>query len=145
MSDQPIVISQVIDAPVSRVWKAITDRDEMKEWYFDIAEFKAEPGYKFQFESGPEGGMQYLHICEVKEVVPEKMLSYSWRYSVLENGDSMVRFELIPSENATEVKLSHEGVATFSEGGEEFVRENFVNGWTHLISDALKKHCEKTN
>ncbi len=49
MSNQPIELERIINAPISKVWKAITDKNEMKNWYFDLAEYKAEKGFKFQF------------------------------------------------------------------------------------------------
>ena len=49
MQTVPFTIERVFDAPVNVLWKAITDKDEMKQWYFDLEEFKAEPGFKFSF------------------------------------------------------------------------------------------------
>ncbi|HAX49745.1 MAG TPA: SRPBCC domain-containing protein, partial [Bacteroidetes bacterium] len=54
MSQQPIIKEVIINAPISKVWKAITDKDQMREWYFDLAEFKPRVGFKFQFEGGTE-------------------------------------------------------------------------------------------
>ncbi len=42
MNTEPFVIEQTYNAPVSKVWKAITDKDDMKQWYFNLAEFKPE-------------------------------------------------------------------------------------------------------
>ena len=42
MDNQPIVLERVFNMPLSKVWKAITDKNEMKKWYFDLAEFKAQ-------------------------------------------------------------------------------------------------------
>ena len=53
MKKQPIVLEQLVNAPIAIVWKAITDKDEMKNWYFDLAEFKAEIGFSFEFSGGP--------------------------------------------------------------------------------------------
>ena len=52
----------------------------MKEWYFDLEEFKAEPGFTFSFKGIGKEGESYLHLCEVKEVLPNRKLSYTWRY-----------------------------------------------------------------
>src|SRR5882757_3670760 len=86
-----IVFEKEYNAPIAVVWKAITDKDQMKEWYFDIAEFKPEVGFKFQFYGQGREGQKYLHLCEVKEVVPGKKLSYSWRYDKYP-GNSLVSF-----------------------------------------------------
>ena len=57
--DQPIIVERTYNAPIEKVWNAITNKDEMKKWYFDLAEFKAEPGFEFQFygegKQGPGG------------------------------------------------------------------------------------------
>ncbi len=54
--------------------------------------FKAELGYKFQFPGGT-AEQQYLHLCEVTEVVVGKKLTYSWRYDGYA-GNSFVTCEL---------------------------------------------------
>src|SRR5690606_30300437 len=64
---EPIIVERIFSKPISQVWKAITDKTEMKQWYFDLAEFKPEVGFKFKFMGGTEEN-QYLHICEVSEV-----------------------------------------------------------------------------
>ncbi|WP_316812363.1 SRPBCC domain-containing protein [Pedobacter heparinus] len=49
METKPLIVERSYNAPIEKVWKAITDRDQMKEWYFELKEFKAEKGFKFQF------------------------------------------------------------------------------------------------
>lgn len=69
---QSIVKEVIINAPVNKIWQAITDRNKMKEWYFDFEEFKPEPGFEFQFYGTGSKGEKYLHLCQVKEVIKEK-------------------------------------------------------------------------
>ena len=92
MNTEPIVIEHVFNAPVNKVWAAISNRDEMKKWYFDLAEFKPEPGFDFSFVGGTEEN-KYTHLCRVTEAIPGKKLSYTWRYEGYE-GNSEVSFEL---------------------------------------------------
>ena len=82
MKNEPIVIERTFNATLEQVWKAITDKDEMKKWYFDLPEFKAEVGFCFQFTGGKEGGVQYAHHCEIIEVVHEQKLKQTWCYVV---------------------------------------------------------------
>jgi uncharacterized protein YndB with AHSA1/START domain len=140
MSNQPIIKEVTINAPVSKVWKAITDRDEMKQWYFDLATFKAEPGFEFRFMGGDEC-TQYLHLCKVMEVIPNKKLSYSWRYEGIE-GESLVTIELFEEGQQTRVRLMHEGVESFKTDDLNFKRESFVAGWDHIIGISLKEFAE---
>jgi uncharacterized protein YndB with AHSA1/START domain len=135
-----IVIERIINAPRQKVWKAITDNSEMKQWYFPLDEFKPEVGFRFQFSGGTET-QQYLHLCEVKEVIPQSKLSYSWKYGGYE-GDSLVTFELSDEGSATKVVLTHVGVETFKTNDPNFGRDSFVAGWTDIIGKQLKNHVE---
>jgi uncharacterized protein YndB with AHSA1/START domain len=113
----------------------------MKQWYFDLKEFKAEVGFEFQFLAGEEG-KSYLHLCKIKEVIVNKKLTYSWRYDGFE-GDSFVTFELYEEGNKTKLKLTHEGLETFPASNPDFARQNFVMGWTDIIGVSLKEFVEK--
>ena len=65
-------LSALFNAPVEKVWKAITDKEQMKKWYFDIPAFKAETGAEFSFVAGDNDGTPWVHLCTVKEVIPNK-------------------------------------------------------------------------
>lgn len=141
INSAPVIKEVTVDAPVDRVWKAITDKDEMKQWYFDLENFEARPGFAFQFYGGTEEH-QYLHLCEIKEVVPNQKLSYSWRYDGYP-GDSLVTFELFEEGDQTRVKLTHEGLETFPADNPDFSKGNFVEGWNQLIGTSIKTYLEK--
>jgi uncharacterized protein YndB with AHSA1/START domain len=135
----PFTIERVISAPVNKVWKAITDKDQMKHWYFNLPDFKPLVGTEFRFSGGPED-RQYLHICKVTEVIENKKISYTWRYDGYE-GNSEVTFELFPEGEKTRVKLTHAGIETFPKIA-DFARENFEGGWTELIGKLLPDFVE---
>lgn len=137
---RPLVIERVFDAPASLVWQAITETERMKQWYFHLAEFRAEPGFRFCFMAGPED-KQYLHLCEVREVIVGERLSYSWRYDGYP-GDSLVTFELLPVGGKTRLRVTHAGLETLPADNPAFARENFAEGWTHIIGTALKAFLE---
>lgn len=139
MEHQSFVIERTFNAPVTKVWKAITDKDEMKHWYFDLAHFKPQVGFEFQFYAGSEE-KKYLHLCKVTEVIPKEKLTYSWRYEGYE-GMSFVTFELFPEGNKTRMKLTHTGLETFPKLP-DFARESFSAGWTDIIGTSLKKYVE---
>jgi uncharacterized protein YndB with AHSA1/START domain len=141
MTHEPFVIERTLNAPADRVWKAITDKQQMKEWYFDLTDFKPEVGFEFEFEGG-DGKKSYFHLCKITEVVPNRKLAYSWRYKGFE-GNSIVTFELFPEGNKTRIKLTHAGLETFPQI-QDFAKENFVAGWTALIGTSLPEFLEKS-
>ena len=34
--DSPFIIERTYNAPRNKVWRAITSKDDMKQWYFDL-------------------------------------------------------------------------------------------------------------
>jgi uncharacterized protein YndB with AHSA1/START domain len=136
---ESIVIERTFNAPVARVWRALTDVDQMREWYFDLKEFKPEVGFEFEFAVEHEGN-KYHHLCKVTEVIPQKKIAYTWRYKG-EPGDSLVTFELFAEGEKTRLKLTHTGIETFPKTP-AYARKNFEGGWTELVGSSLKKFVE---
>jgi uncharacterized protein YndB with AHSA1/START domain len=140
MNNEPFVIERIFDAPASIIWKALTDKNEMKKWYFDIADFKPEVGFEFTFNGGSEN-KTYVHLCIVKEAIPNKKLSYTWRYKDYQ-GISLVTFELFPEGDKTKLKLTHEGLESFPQTSPDFAKTSFEKGWTYIVTESLKKYLE---
>jgi uncharacterized protein YndB with AHSA1/START domain len=142
METKPLVVERTYNAPIQKVWKAITDREQMKEWYFELEEFKAEKGFKFQFTGGDEN-VQYLHECEVLFVDAPNKLSYSWRYPEY-NGYSVVTWELFEEgEQKTRLRLTHEGLDSFPKNNPNFAITSFTEGWNFILGDSLKNFVEE--
>ena len=137
---KPIVIERIFNAPVTRVWRALTDVEQMREWYFDLKEFKPQIGFEFEFIVEHEGN-SYHHLCRVTEVIPEKKIAYTWRYKG-EPGDSLVTFDLSPEGNKKRLKLTHTGIETFPKTP-AYARKNFENGWTAIVGSELRQFVEK--
>jgi len=144
-----ISISRLLNTSVEKVWKAITDKDEMKQWYFDIADFQLQIGFEFRFYAGSKE-KQWLHVCKITEIVAGKKLTYSWRYDGY-SGISYVTFELFNEGDVadckagkTRVKLTHSGLESFpGETVPELKKENFAEGWNHIVGTSLKEYLEK--
>ena len=141
MNTQPFIIERTFNAPAIKVWQALTDNKKMKQWYFNLEEFKPEVGFEFQFMAG-EKNKEYLHLCKVTDVVVGKKLTYSWRYDGYP-GNSFVTFELFEDGNKTRLKLTHEGIETLAQGNPDFAKENFEKGWTSILDESLKGFLEK--
>ena len=136
---EAVVIERTFDAPIARVWAALTNVDEMRRWYFDLKEFKPEVGFEFEFVVEHDGNT-YHHLCKVTEVIPQKRIAYTWRYKG-EPGESLVTFELFEDGEKTRLKLTHTGIETFPETP-AYARKNFEAGWTQLIGSELKQFLE---
>lgn len=132
---EAIIVERIFKALVGRVWTALTNANEMRQWYFDLKEFKPEIGFGFEFVVEHEGNT-YHHLCKVTEVIPEKKIAYTWRYKG-EPGDSLVIFELYPEGNETRLKVTHSGIDTFPKTP-AYARKNFEAGWTAIATELEK-------
>ena len=139
---EAVVVERTFNAPVARVWEALTDVHQMREWYFDLKEFEAKVGFEFEFMVEHEGNA-YHHLCKVREVTPQKKIAYTWRYKG-EPGDSLVTFELFGEGEKTRLRLTHTGIETFPKTP-AYARKNFEAGWTEIIGSELKRFVENTD
>jgi len=137
--NDPLIVERTFNAPVDQVWRAISDKDEMKRWYFDLKRFEARKGFEFDF-TAEHKGMKFIHLCRVKEVIIHKKLSYTWRYKN-QPGDSLVTFELFPEGNKTRLKLTHTGLESFP-AVHAYDRKNFQRGWNFIINTGLQKYTQ---
>ena len=138
---ESVIVERTLNAPVMRVWQALTDVDQMREWYFDLKDFKPQVGFEFEFVVEHEG-TTYHHLCRVTEVIPQKKIAYTWRYKG-EPGDSLVTIELFADGDNTRLKLTHAGIETFPKTP-AYARKNFEQGWTQIIGTELKQFVEKS-
>lgn len=136
---EPLVIERTFTASPDRVWKAITEVEAIRKWFFDLKDFEARVGFEFEFTGQCEG--RYIHHrCRITEVVPHKKLAYTWQYPGYE-GSSLVTFELVADGDKTRLKLTHTGLESFPTLP-MFARENFAEGWGQLIGELLAKHLQ---
>lgn len=140
MKDNPIIIEQEMNAPIEKVWYALTNKEAISEWFFEVDDFEPEVGYEFVFYTGGEE-QKYKHICKVLEVKKYQKLSYSWQYEDV-SGYSVVSFHLSNMGNNTLLKFKHEGIECFPQQNPLFMRKSFVDGWNEVICDQLKEYVE---
>ena len=138
---EPVVVERFYNVPAEKVWAAITRKEEMKKWYFDLAEFRPEAGFTFQFSGGPPDKPPYVHTCTVTEVIAGQKLAYSWHYEG-HPGISLVTFELFPEQNGTRLRLTHEGLESFDQSNPDFDRKNFAEGWNDILGRSLENYLQ---
>ncbi|QDV40474.1 hypothetical protein Enr13x_02800 [Stieleria neptunia] len=140
-SSTPIVVEQSFDASKPAVWKAITEREQMVQWFFDnIPEFRAEPGFETQFDIDA-GRRIFRHLWKITEVIPEQKIVYDWRYEGFP-GSGKVTFELFEENDGSKLRVTNEGIESFPKDVPEFTRESCEDGWTYLLQDNLKHYLD---
>ena len=128
---EAIIVERTFDAPVARVWTALTDANEMRQWYFDLKEFKPEIGFEFEFVVEHEGSNLSPPLQSHRsDSAKENRLHLAIQRRT---GKFLVTFELFPEGNKTRLKLTHTGIETFPKTP-AYARQNFEAGWTAIVT-----------
>jgi uncharacterized protein YndB with AHSA1/START domain len=143
-SSQPIIVEQVFNVPRETVWKAITEHDQMIQWFFDnIPEFKPEVGFSTQFNVN-SGERDFNHIWKITEAVPPQKIVFDWRYTDLP-GIGKITFEILDEVNGSRLRVINEGLESFPQDIAEFAPESCEGGWKYFIQGNLKNYLEPAN
>ena len=139
-----------IKEPASKVWEALTQKEKMGEWYFDIPDFELKEGAVFNFYE-PGDARKFHHRCQIREIVPGKKFSHTWTHPEISKGESIVTWILDEKDGLTNVSLQHEGTESFADGGADFAPENYQAGWDGFMAIlknyvyGVRKHIYKVD
>ena len=122
--------------PPEVVWAALTDPEQLREWFMTAAKIDGRRGGTVDMVSGPAR----FHVTgRILEWDPPKIFEYEWNVeprTELPNGErSVVRWELMPSEEGTLLTLTHRHLTRATAGG-------FAPG-THVFLDRLEAYLNK--
>jgi uncharacterized protein YndB with AHSA1/START domain len=131
-----------LNAPVSRVWRALTDYREFGEWFRVKLEGPFVPG---QVSRGHITHPGYEHVkweAVVQQMEPERFFSFTWHpYSVDPQIDysqetpTLVEFRLEPTPTGTRLLLTESGFENIpSDRRLEAFRMN-DGGWTEQMKN----------
>ncbi len=118
-----------INAPIEKVWKAVSTSEGMAAWFMQN-DFQPETGREFHLQSpfGPVG-------CKVLEIDPPNRLSFSW-----DDFGWRVTFELAEREGKTQFTVIHSG---WGEPDEIVPRAGQKNSMIHATMDGGWDHLTK--
>ena len=124
-----IQLIQSLPADITATWRALTDPEQMRRWYFPMIEdFKAEAEFTTQFSVLHEG-KQFVHIWKVTSADAPYLLAYSWKYGGYP-GETLLEFELSPEGDTTRLILTNSNLLSFEpDVHPELSSENFRLGW----------------
>src|SRR5690348_9496404 len=100
-----VVVEREIPYPPEKLWRALTQPHLIEEWLMKNY-FKPVAGHRFNLRRDPQPNVSVVVDCEVLEVEPNKMLSYTWAAYGLE---SVVTFTLTPIGTGTHLRMEQAG------------------------------------
>ena len=109
--------TKIIEGSPKVVFSALTEPEKLAEWFQDDADLDVRVGGQIRLvtlkEKHPEWNLDRDYYMEgtIMEIVPNKRLSYSWKFKDTPNfPETLVTWELEQiNPNKTLVKLSHVG------------------------------------
>lgn len=102
-----IVEELTIKAAPQRVWKAITQQDEIIRWWAYEARVKPEVGSLGEFRFRPPAGTFHL---EVAELDPDKKVRWITRQAPAPQwAGTSITWQLTPVQSGTQVAFTHDG------------------------------------
>jgi uncharacterized protein YndB with AHSA1/START domain len=137
-------------APVSRVWRALTDHREFGEWFRVKLD---RPFVRGQIVRGHITYPGYEHVkweATVQKIEPERLFSFTWHpYAVDPAVDyaseptTLVEFRLEPKDGGTVLFLTESGFDAIPKHRRfEAFRMN-ERGWTEQMTN-IARHVERT-
>lgn len=131
-----VTVDQDFPVPAPALWRAITDPDCMRQWYFDnIPDFRPEVGFATRFTVQVEE-RQFPHYWHILKVEPGKSLTYSWHYDGYP-GSAEVTFMVAETEDGSRLNLHFQVVEPFPDNIPEFTRDACQGGWDYFIGVSL--------
>jgi uncharacterized protein YndB with AHSA1/START domain len=97
---QSVVVERELSYPPEKIWRALTQPHLIEEWLMK-GDFKPVVGHHFDFRAD-WGSVD----CQVREVEPNKTLSYTWEAMGLE---SVVTWTLSPTSTGTHLRMEQVG------------------------------------
>jgi uncharacterized protein YndB with AHSA1/START domain len=149
-SEQDTVVSEIyIAAPPERVFQALTDASELKQWFtspespvkFWEMDARVDGPYRYATE---KGSIVVNGVCEfechghITEFDPPRVLAYTWYANWHDDSTrrTLVRWELAPRKSGTQVRVTHSGLANLP-----IARKDYSGGWPGVVAN-LKKYVE---
>ena len=131
-------IEKVVDlaAPVSRVWRALTDHQEFGEWFRVRLDGPFEVGATTTGNNTYPGheDMQWVSVTEQLE--HERLFAFSWPPSAIDpdttysdDAKVVVEFHLQPTEIGTRLTITETGFMQFPESKRLEVLRSNKDGW----------------
>ena len=130
MDTKTITKKQFIKASPERVFKALTQKEELERWFVQEVIIELKPGGTIQTNWTPGMGEH----GKVKEVKPYHLFSFSWE-GQFSPTPTTIAFELTKEKDGTLVTLTNSGIGQ-GEGWEAYATmDKEGKGWEAHLKD----------
>ncbi len=126
-----------LNAPVSKVWQALTDHKQFGEWFGVKLEGPFTVGKPTKGKMTVAGYEGKPFEATTQKLTPETFFSYSWHpgcsvdksYDLSKESPTLVEFTLIPKGNSTLLQVVETGFSKLPAGRSEEAYRGNTEGW----------------
>ncbi|MGH7243954.1 MAG: SRPBCC family protein [Phycisphaerales bacterium] len=139
-----VTVERFISASSARLYRALTDANELEQWFFSDVQTDARQGgaYKIRWRSVTDESKTHDRFGRYLELEPDRKIMSEWKGDRTQKlgldgiNSTIVTITLTPERDGTRVKLVHSGWPTdengrkwapLHEGGWTFYLENLSN------------------
>jgi uncharacterized protein YndB with AHSA1/START domain len=133
---EPLVKEIILDAPLPKVWDAISTLEGFRSWFLPIDDFKPEKGFVFHASCIHEN-KTILTTLIIKEIEADKKLSFYWYTDDYpdDEGKELISIELSDENGKTKLILTHTGFEDTQAFKDFNLTQNEIEkGWEYLFS-----------
>lgn len=138
-----------LNAPVSRVWRALTDYREFGAWFCVKLAGPFVPGQEAVGQITHPGYEHVTWRAVVQRIEPERLFSFTWHPYAVEPGvdycaepPTLVEFRLEPSGDGTLLTLTESGFDSIPAGRRAEAFRMNDNGWAQQMEN-IRRHVEE--
>jgi uncharacterized protein YndB with AHSA1/START domain len=136
MSKQDAIVRQVrVSASVDRVWRAVTQAEQLAHWFGDSAEIDLRVGGSMTL-GWSEYGVTTSGVVE--RVEEPNVFAFRWQASASLDGgphSTLVTFTLTQVNGGTDVRVEETGLAALPGDVYDRTLEENSSGWTAELAD----------
>ncbi|WP_417767577.1 SRPBCC family protein [Stappia sp.] len=145
MTDR-IVKKVELKAPVSRVWRALSDHEEFGQWFRVRLDGPFIPGAVSTGRMTYPGYEHYPWLATVEKVEPERLLSFRWHdfddesdIPIADQPATLVEFRLEQVEGGTLLTITESGFEALSDHRRIEVLRGNTQGW-NMQAENIASH-----
>ncbi len=139
VTESPAIIVETIaiEAPIAAVFAALTDPDEIVQWWgseesHHVTAMAADlrPGGAWESTGKTHDGEAFTVSGTYRAVDAPRLVEFTWRHDWSENDDALetlVRYELIERDGVTNLTVTHSGFTSVAD------REDHARGWKEVL------------
>lgn len=135
-SNDQIVKAVNINAPISRVWQALTDYKQFGEWFRVKLNEPFAPGSRSTGVTTYPGYEGHQWFATIESMEPESLFSFRWNHDNIEAGlppeqqpTTHVEFRLEQSASGTLLTITESGFESLPESKRGAIMRGNIEGW----------------